>query len=80
MGGRIATGASANDDDVVRGVVHEGHISRSGVRPSSLVTARDQGFRGNRYAGPVQTRYLIIAALVTALVILFGVGAWFLTL
>lgn len=27
----------------------------------------------------MQTRYLIIAALVTALVILFGVGAWFLT-
>ena len=44
----------------------------------SAVSGRERVPRRGATLGGVPTRYLIIGALVTALVILAGVGAWFL--
>jgi hypothetical protein len=55
-----------------------------GVADRKLTTARSAaGLRGyharwSRYPRPVQTRYLLIAALVTAIVILAASLVWFL--
>ncbi len=74
----VAARTAADDHDVVHV-----RISRSGCRRSSLVarrTCRAEPVGSparRRYAPLMQTRYLIIAALVTALVILGATGVWF---
>ena len=55
--------------------------SEQRTEPPALISGggvRAGGPRRGATLGGVPTRYLIIGALVTALVILAGVGAWFL--
>ena len=45
---------------------------------SRLATPDRSGSPSNYPGAPMPTRYLIVGALITALVILVGVGVWFL--
>jgi hypothetical protein len=72
-GGRIATRAAAEDDDVVHGTSAPIGLPRLARRGNSQEGRRDTLHR-------VQTRYLIIAAAISALVILVAGAVYFATL